>query len=727
MQKKSINKLISQFFLIALIILTASMFSYKKINEIVFKGSSVHKEVQTGDFVVLSVSSFKKNVSKNTTYDAKWLKKPTNSKAVITFDKNGQASFTTDSDGIYEIAILTKLDGKIISVDNKNTISINASSENLPPVANAGKHQEVILSKVVMLDGTLSFDPNKDQLSYKWFIIKQPDNNVPNIKNQKSVKAILVPSVEGEYVIGLVVNDGKLQSEVSTVTINVCTTKCEQSDQKPVAHAGEKQIVPIDQIVNLNGSESYDPDGKELKYLWYIISKPPTSKITLSNFDSEVSSFKPDVAGEYTFGLVVNDSKYDSDPATSVVKVSSDNIPPIAQAGSDITVKRGEIVVLDGTKSFDKDNDPLTYSWTIVSSPMNSDLILDDPCADITKFEARQNGAYIFDLEVSDGKNVSQPSRIVITVADKATVKPIADAGNDLSVLIPNFAKLDGSKSKSIDNLDENSSEQLIFRWSIIDTPSESKIQLQGANTVSPSFRPDLLGVYKIQLIVSDGDVQSDPDEVMVKVMGHIPPNPNTPPIAKAGKNQIAYLTSMVELNGSNSGDPLGRRLTYKWSLIKSPQGSKAILTDYVSAKTSFIPDVPGIYTYELTVNNGVSSKSDQISIRVKEDIGTFEWMPEPASGAENNFKNRLLIEDKLTGEKFKIDLSITEKSFHLTNELKYKTPYTVSRLKCTKDVTKLEAKVCPLEDKKTVAANCCTQPFTISITLINKETDEVF
>ena len=718
----------TKLFLAVLIILTASMFSYKKINEIVFKGTSVSQDVRTGDSVVLSVSSFNKNDSKQTTYDVKWLKKPTDSKAVITLDKNGQASFTTDSDGTYEIAVLTKLDGKIISVDNKNTISINASSENLPPVANAGKHQEVILSKVVILDGTLSFDPNKDQLSYKWFIIKQPDNNVPNIKNQKSVKAALIPSVEGEYVIGLVVNDGKLQSEVSTVTINVCTTKCEQTNQKPVAHAGEKQIVSLDQIVNLNGSESYDPDGNELKYLWYIISKPLTSKSTLSNFDSVISCFKPDVAGEYTLGLVVNDNKFDSDPATVVVKVTLDNLPPIAQAGTDITVKRGGIVVLDGTKSFDKDNDPLTYNWTIVSSPMNNDLMLDDPFSDITRFEARSIGSYVFDLEVSDGKSVSRPSRVVITVTDNNTIeKPIADAGNDISILIPNFAKLDGSKSKSIDNLDENSSEQLIFRWSIIDTPSESKIQLQGANTVSPSFRPDLLGVYKIQLIVSDGDVQSDPDEVMVKVMGHIPPNPNTPPIAKAGKNQIAYLTSMVELNGSNSGDPLGRRLTYKWSLIKSPQGSKAILTDYVSAKTSFIPDVPGIYTYELTVNNGVSSKSDQISIRVKEDIGTFEWMPEPASGAENNFKNRLLIEDKLTGEKFKIDLSITEKSFHLTNELKYKTPYTVSRLKCTKDVTKLEAKVCPLEDKKTVAANCCTQPFTISITLINKETDEVF
>jgi len=724
MQKQRINIFMTKLFLAVLIILTASMFSYKKINEIVFKGSSVSQDVQTGDSIVLSVSSFNKNNSKQATYDVKWLKKPTDSKAVITLDKNGQASFTTDSDGIYEIAVLTKLDGKIISVDNKNTISINASSTNLPPVANAGKNQEVILSKVVILDGTLSFDPNKDQLSYKWFIIKQPDNNIPDIKNQKSAKAILVPSVEGEYVIGLVVNDGKLQSEVSTVTINVCTTQCEQTNQKPVAHAGEKQIVSLDQIVNLNGSESYDPDGKELKYLWYIISKPATSKATLANFDSVVSIFKPDIAGEFTFGLVVNDNKYDSDPATVVVKVTSDNLPPIAQAGPDMTVPRGGIIALDGTKSFDKDNDPLTYNWTIVSSPMGNALMLDDPFAEIVKFEAHTIGSYVFDLEVSDGKNVSRPSRIVVTVTDNATEKPIADAGNDLSVLIPNFVKLDGSKSKSSYNFEEDSSDQLVFLWNIIDTPSESKVQLLGANTVSPSFRPDLPGVYRIQLIVSYGDVKSVPDEVIVSVMGHIPLKLNPPPIANAGKNQIAYLASTVELNGSKSGDPLGRPVTYKWSLIKRPLGSKAELADYSSANTTFIPDLPGIYTYELTINNGVMSKSDQITIKSKEDIGIFEWTPE--SGPQYNFKNRLIIVNKLTDEKFNIDLPMTEKSYRLKNELKYKTPYTLSRLKCTQDVTTMEAKNCPT-DIKTVVTNCCTPPYTIHITLLNKETDEVF
>ena len=58
MQKQRINIFMTKLFLAVLIILTASMFSYKKINEIVFKGSSVSQDVQTGDSIVLSVSSF---------------------------------------------------------------------------------------------------------------------------------------------------------------------------------------------------------------------------------------------------------------------------------------------------------------------------------------------------------------------------------------------------------------------------------------------------------------------------------------------------------------------------------------------------------------------------------------------------------------------------------------------------------------------------------------------
>ena len=45
------------------------------------------------------------------------------------------------------------------------------------------------------------------------------------------------------------------------------------------------------------------------------------------------------------------------------ITVKDVNHPPVADAGSDKTVQEGSPVVLDGSQSYDIDNDSLTYSW----------------------------------------------------------------------------------------------------------------------------------------------------------------------------------------------------------------------------------------------------------------------------------------------------------------------------------------------------------------------------
>ena len=54
------------------------------------------------------------------------------------------------------------------------------------------------------------------------------------------------------------------------------------------------------------------------------------------------------------------------------------NKQPVAAAGSDITVKVGETVSLDGSASSDQDGDSLTYTWSISSSPSGSSSTISD-------------------------------------------------------------------------------------------------------------------------------------------------------------------------------------------------------------------------------------------------------------------------------------------------------------------------------------------------------------
>ena len=80
---------------------------------------------------------------------------------------------------------------------------------------------------------------------------------------------------------------------------------------------------------------------------------------------------------------------------------------------------------------------------------------------------------------------------------------------------------------------------------------------------------------------------------------------PNNPPVASAGNNQAVSLGATVSLDGRSSSDPDGTPVSFLWSLISSPAGSAARLSDPTAAQPTLTTDVPGLYTVQLVVNDG--------------------------------------------------------------------------------------------------------------------------
>src|SRR5262249_56976093 len=75
-------------------------------------------------------------------------------------------------------------------------------------------------------------------------------------------------------------------------------------------------------------------------------------------------------AGTYVAQLIVNDGTVDSAPVT--VTITTQNSPPVANAGANQSVVVGATVTLDGSASKDVDGNALTFRWALTVVPAGS-------------------------------------------------------------------------------------------------------------------------------------------------------------------------------------------------------------------------------------------------------------------------------------------------------------------------------------------------------------------
>jgi hypothetical protein len=124
-------------------------------------------------------------------------------------------TFTPATAGTY-VLTLTVSDGKLKS--NPDPITINVSAVNSAPVAIAGTAQTVTGTGTVTLSGS-GTDANGDTLTYKWYLTSKPTNSVATLALSTTAAPTFTPDIVGIYVATLIVNDGKVDSAPTTVTI----------------------------------------------------------------------------------------------------------------------------------------------------------------------------------------------------------------------------------------------------------------------------------------------------------------------------------------------------------------------------------------------------------------------------------------------------------------------------------------------------------------------------
>jgi hypothetical protein len=544
-----------------------------------------------GDLVRLDGSQSSDPDGDELTYIWSFTSRPAGSQAVLSNRNAVSPTFALDVRGDYLLQLIVS-DGAV----NSPPDTLRVSTENTAPVADAGANQSRPLGGLVTLDGSGSSDEDGDSLTYSWNFTSRPAGSSAALLNSSGVNPRFTIDVAGTYVVRLVVGDDIDSSAPDTVTIST-------ANGKPVARAGADQTRSLGDTVVLNGSASSDPDEDELTFRWSFTSRPSGSSAALDDAGAVSPRFTLDAPGTYVVRLVVNDGTTDSDPDTVVI--DTENSPPVANAGPDLSASVGSDVMLNATNSSDVDGDTLTYNWRFTSRPTGSTATLDDPSRARPTFEIDVAGTYVLQVTVSDGLITSNPDTVRVTTENAA---PVANAGPDVSRLLGQTAVLDGTSSSDPDG------DALTYTWSFTSRATGSTATLENGGTNTAQFRIDVPGVYVVQLVVNDGTQNSAPDTVTVTTL-------NTAPTANAGPDLSVAVDQAVQLDGRDSSDPDGDDLSYRWTITNRPGGSSSPLTNAGTPQPSITPDVAGTYLLQLIVNDGTTdSAPDSLSLTAQED-----------------------------------------------------------------------------------------------------------
>lgn len=182
----------------------------------------------------------------------------------------------------------------------------------------------------------------------------------------------------------------------------------------------------------------------------------------------------------------------------------SSNNPPQANAGANKTSKVGQAVSFNGSVSSDSDGTITSYAWDFGDG--------DSSIGSVVSHSYSAAGTYTASLTVTDNNGATDTDTVLVTISESSTTPPPsstnklpkADAGNDVKVKVGEAVHFDASGSSDPDGTITK------YSWDFgDDRDSDEKEPLHSYATP---------GVYKVTLVVTDNNGETDRDVIYVTV-----------------------------------------------------------------------------------------------------------------------------------------------------------------------------------------------------------------
>ena len=354
---------------------------------------------------------------------------------------------------------------------------VNVQENQLLVVPDADFNGEILMT-VNVSDGS-----SNDELKFKLDVT--PINDAPVLTS------INPRSAENKKHLELMLSANDVDGDRLTYSANIHgDAKVEVNDNKLTIKPGEKYegAVPIT-LSTFDGSTTVDTNITLINPFPGIVAIAPQS--IAEDSDLTLMLYASDVEGDlFKFRSTVNnnakvsivDNRLTVIPMkdyfgllTVIITVSDgtdstefdfniDVLPvrdlPIANAGEDIILSNGcnRTVLLDGMRSWDADNDPLTFQWDLLDTlnPVSYDIAK----VDFTFPDTTIDISMAFLLTVKDITGLIGKDTLLVTIINDEP--PITNAGEDFIAPYNKKVYLDGSRSVDTDS-------KIQYEWSIID------------------------------------------------------------------------------------------------------------------------------------------------------------------------------------------------------------------------------------------------------------------
>jgi len=294
-----------------------------------------------------------------------------------TDDGNYTVTLTvTDDDGATDTATSTK------TILNRSPVALFIYSPGSPAA-----------NETITFNASNSYDQDGYIITYKW------DFGDGNITTVDTSTITHVYTTKGDYTVTLTVTDDDNATGITTHMVTV-------GKWPPVAVFNYSPDYPIaGETVTFNASDSYDPDGNIVSYVWDFgddntttVNKPIITHVYMKE-------------GNYTVVLTVTDNDGFTDTMSDIVPV--EQAPPVAAFTYSPSIPFiNETVTFNASASYDPNGYIVSYTWNFGDgSPQVNET---DP---IITHVYVTTGDYNVTLTVTDSEGLTDTITQIITVS----------------------------------------------------------------------------------------------------------------------------------------------------------------------------------------------------------------------------------------------------------------------------------------------------------------------